>query len=67
MDMRTEKAFVDHLSSALAKDQTLIVSTHRHAILSVCDRIIVMDGGRIIADGPRDKIMNQALEKGQAA
>lgn len=67
MDMRTEKAFVDHLSSALAKGQTLIVSTHRHAILSVCDRIIVMDGGRIIADGPRDKIMNQALEKGQAA
>jgi ATP-binding cassette, subfamily C, bacterial LapB len=67
MDMRTEKAFVEKLGSALFPGQTLIVSTHRHAVLALCDRLIVMDRGRIVADGPRDQIMAQALEKGAAA
>jgi ATP-binding cassette, subfamily C, bacterial LapB len=44
-----------------------VVSTHRHAVLSLCDRLIVMDRGKIVADGPRDQIMKQAMEKGAAA
>ena len=57
MDTQTEAYFIDHLKGALAADQTLIVSTHRHQMLSIVDRLIVIDGGRIFADGPRDEIL----------
>ena len=59
MDTQTEGYFIDHLKTALAKDQTLIVSTHRHQMLSIVDRLIVIDGGRIFADGPRDQILGK--------
>ena len=59
MDTQTETYFIDHLKSALATDQTLIVSTHRHQMLSIVDRLIVIDGGRIFADGPRDEILGR--------
>lgn len=57
MDTQTEKLFIEHLANAVAPDQTLIVSTHRHAMLSIVDRLLVIDQGRIIADGPRDAIL----------
>jgi ATP-binding cassette subfamily C protein LapB len=57
MDSQSERVFIDHLGSAIAPGQTLIVSTHRHAMLALVDRLIVIDGGRIIADGPRDTIL----------
>ena len=57
MDTQTEAYFIDHLKSALGPDQTLIVSTHRHQMLSIVDRLIVIDAGRILADGPRDEVI----------
>ena len=35
MDTQTEQYFIEHLNTALAPDQTLIVSTHRHNMLSI--------------------------------
>ena len=57
MDSQTERLFVERLQAAVPADQTLIISTHRPALFSLCDRIIVLDNGRIVADGPKDKIM----------
>src|SRR5215213_5430672 len=57
MDTQTELYFIEHLKTAIAADQTLIVATHRHNMLSIIDRLIVIDGGKIIADGPRDEVM----------
>jgi ATP-binding cassette, subfamily C, bacterial LapB len=57
MDTQTERWFIDHLGRALTADQTLVVSTHRNAMLSLVDRLIVLDQGRIIADGPRDEVL----------
>lgn len=57
MDTQSERWFIDHLAQAVAPDQTLIVSTHRNAMLAIVDRLIVLDQGRIIADGPRDTIL----------
>lgn len=57
MDTMTEKMFIERLTKAIKPDQTLIVCTHRNALLSIVDRLIVVDQGRIIADGPRDKIL----------
>ena len=57
MDTQTETYFIQHLKTALKPDQSLIVSTHRHNMLTILNRLIVIDGGRIIADGPRDEVM----------
>lgn len=60
MDSQTEKLFVDRLSQSLTPGQTLVISTHRPALFAVCDRLIVLDKGRIVADGPREKIIASA-------
>lgn len=60
MDSHSEKHFVDHLRGALASQQTLVIATHRMAVLELVDRLIVMDKGRIVADGPRDAILAKA-------
>jgi ATP-binding cassette subfamily C protein LapB len=59
MDTQTELYFIEKLKSALAPEQSLVVSTHRHNMLSICTRLIVIDGGRIVADGPRDEVMSK--------
>lgn len=65
MDAQTEKLFTERLGQALTPDQTLIVSTHRTSMLRIVDRIIVIDNGRIVADGPRDKILANAGFQGE--
>lgn len=60
MDTQTERLFIDRLNKAITPGQTLIVSTHRNAMLAIVDRLIVIDKGRIIADGPRDQILAKA-------
>jgi ATP-binding cassette subfamily C protein LapB len=57
MDTATEMYFIEHLKTALGPDQTLMVATHRHNMLSILTRLIVIDAGKIIADGPRDEVM----------
>ncbi|WP_294034296.1 type I secretion system permease/ATPase [Sphingopyxis sp.] len=59
MDSQTEQLFVDRLRTAVPSSGTLIVATHRMAVLGLVDRLIVMDNGRIVADGPRDEILAQ--------
>jgi ATP-binding cassette subfamily C protein LapB len=36
---------------------TIIVSTHRLSLLSMVDRLLLFDKGRLVADGPRDKVI----------
>jgi ATP-binding cassette subfamily C protein LapB len=59
MDTQTELYFIEKLKGALGKDQALVVSTHRHNMLSICDRLIVIDAGKILADGPREQVLGQ--------
>ena len=59
MDTQTENYFIDRLKNALGPKQTLVVATHRHQMLNIVDRLIVIDRGRIIADGPRDTILGR--------
>jgi ATP-binding cassette subfamily C protein LapB len=62
MDTQTELYFIEHLKNALGKDQTLVVATHRHNMLSILDRLVVIDGGRILADGPRDDVLKHMTQ-----
>ncbi|MFL6841023.1 MAG: type I secretion system permease/ATPase [Sphingomicrobium sp.] len=57
MDTQTELYFIEHLKTALAPDQSLVVATHRHNMLSILTRLIVIDNGKILADGPRDEVL----------
>ncbi|MEA1915080.1 MAG: type I secretion system permease/ATPase [Campylobacterota bacterium] len=59
MDRQTEKAFIQRLSN-IVKDETLILITHKTSILSLVDRVIILDNGKIIADGPKEQIFSQA-------
>ena len=59
IDDVTEKQFIDHLKQWLGQ-RTLIVATHRRAVLELVDRIIVINDGKIVMDGPRDQILNQS-------
>ena len=45
-------------------DKTVLLVTHRASMLSLVDRLIILDNGKIIADGPKETVMN-ALKKGQ--
>lgn len=57
MDNRTEEQFKARLAAALG-GRTLILVTHRGSLLSLVDRLIVMDQGRIVADGPKAEVLN---------
>jgi ATP-binding cassette subfamily C protein LapB len=63
MDHSTEQALKTRLR-AYAAHKTLIVVTHRNSLLEIADRILVIDDGRVVADGPRDQVI-QALQSGR--
>lgn len=44
--------------------KTVVLISHRTSVLELADRIIVMDGGRIVADGPKDQVVT-ALRQGR--
>lgn len=56
MDSQTETLFLEHLKRA-TEGQTLVVVTHRSSLLSLVERIIVVDGGKVVADGPKESIL----------
>lgn len=65
MDMQTEDIFARYVEQDM-KDRTLVLVTHRQPLLRLIDRLILVDYGRVIADGPRDKVL-EALAKGKIA
>ncbi|RWX55504.1 type I secretion system permease/ATPase [Photobacterium chitinilyticum] len=58
MDNRSEM-YIKHQLNNLADSDTLILITHKTSMLDVVDRIIVMEKGQIIADGPKSKVLSQ--------
>ncbi|MFU2316573.1 type I secretion system permease/ATPase [Rahnella sp. PCH160] len=59
MDEQLEDYVICQLHAWLV-GRTLIVVTHRPALLKLVDRVVVMDNGRVVADGPRDHILATA-------
>lgn len=72
-DPATEQRLIGRLRTL--KETTIVLVTHRMAMLALVDRLIVFDKGRIVADGPRDDVMRvlnsqaakPAVEQGVAA
>ncbi len=57
-DSGTSKRVLNNLKEVLAK-KTLILITHTPADLALVDRIIVMDSGKIIMDGPKQEVLDK--------
>ncbi len=65
MDFSTEAAITQRLTE-FSRDKTVVLVTHRTSLLSLVTRVVVVDGGKIVADGPRERIM-EALQSGRIA
>jgi ATP-binding cassette subfamily C protein LapB len=63
MDNRTEVLLRDNLATIIT-DKTVILITHRASLLEMVDRLVVIDNGTIIADGPKASVL-EALKRGQ--
>lgn len=73
MDEKSELHVVNALQE-LCREKTLVVVTHRQAPLKLVDRIIVMDQGKIVLDGPKKEVLarvsqrvNNAANQGEVA
>jgi len=62
MDNSSEEILRKRLHET-CRDKTLLLVTHRTSMLSLVDRLLVLDNGRIVADGPKDAVI-EALRKG---
>jgi len=57
LDSHAEATLIAHLSKA-TRGKTLLVVTHRMSMARLVDRIIVLDRGRVVVDGPRDTVLS---------
>ena len=64
MDPATEARLIDNLRSI--KGITMLLVTHRMAMLPLVDRLVVLDQGRVVMDGPRNEVLRK-LQSGPAA
>ncbi len=56
MDAQSEVMFLRQLKEA-AGTRTLIMVTHRPAVLELVDRVMVVDGGKVVLDGPKAAVL----------
>jgi ATP-binding cassette subfamily C protein LapB len=56
MDNATETMLRQKLIEE-TRHMTLLLITHRHSMLSLVERLIVLDGGKIVADGPKEQVI----------
>lgn len=63
MDAKTEQILIDRLKKNTIKNTTIVV-THKMTLLQLVERLIVMDNGKIIADGSKDTVL-EALKTGR--
>ncbi|WP_245575042.1 type I secretion system permease/ATPase [Chitinilyticum litopenaei] len=63
LDNRSEENLIRKLAQRLA-GKTVVLVTHRASLLALVDRLIVLEKGRVVADGPKEQVL-QALASGR--
>ncbi|MEI8593803.1 type I secretion system permease/ATPase [Photobacterium sp. Hal280] len=58
MDNKAEQA-LKHELNTLSNDETLILFTHKTSMLDIVDRILVLEQGQLVADGPKEQVLQQ--------
>lgn len=63
MDHSSEEDFKRNITQ-FSQGKTMVVITHRTSLLELVNRIIVIDAGKIVADGPKEQVV-EALRQGR--
>ena len=63
MDAKTEQTMIDRLKSGTLNSTTLVV-THKMSLLQLTERLMVLDGGKLVADGNKQTVL-EALKTGK--
>ncbi|WP_372983290.1 ATP-binding cassette domain-containing protein, partial [Marinobacter sediminum] len=63
LDHSSEENFKRQLARA-AEGKTVVMVTHRTSLLELANRIVVLDGGRVVADGAKETVI-EALRQGK--
>lgn len=63
MDDNSERRFKTQLTEHMTPNHTLLLVTHKFSMLELVDRIIILDDGKLIADGPKESVLS-ALKAG---
>ena len=66
LDTATENMVRERLQSAL-KDKTLVLITHRMSMLQLVKRVVIIEEGRIVADGPKEQVLRGLAAAPQAS
>jgi ATP-binding cassette subfamily C protein LapB len=59
MDAKLENRVMQHLFEQMPADSAIVVVTHKPSVLNYVRRILVVDKGRVVLDGPRDEVLNR--------
>lgn len=62
MDTQTEAKLINNLKSWVG-DKTIIIATHKGQVLDTLDRIIVLENGRVVADGKKEDVLRPQKAK----
>ena len=65
IDQATEAALIERLKPEVA-GRTFLLITHRPALLALVDRVVLVDQGRVVQDGPRDRVLDQLRPRAAA-
>ena len=63
MDTQTEVRVMQQLFKNMPADHTIIVVTHKPGLLPNVNRVVVMNEGRIVMDGPREAVLGEIKER----
>lgn len=60
LDPESERLLAERLPKLLDTTTTLIMTTHSSTMLKIAQRVIALDNGHLVADGPREKLVTLA-------
>lgn len=63
MDASMEQHVIQHLKEHMKDQHTLLLVTHKPSLLALVDRVIVLEDGKIIADGPKNNVLKTIMPK----
>ena len=66
LDTRSETALIERMRQA-SEGKTVLVVTHKSSMLRLVNKIMIVEGGRIFAYGPREEVLRHLASAEPAA
>ena len=67
MDTPLENHVIHHLKQYMTAQHTLILVTHKPALLALVDRIIILEDGKVIANGEKETVLKAMFPQQEKA